>query len=136
MKRNIRVLLCALLVISAALLWARDDHMVAGNLVPAARGSVHTDTDRNGNTGIKVDVQHLAKPHDLQSGYTSYVVWVRPRGQAPSNVGELRVNDDLRGSLETSTAAKQFDLFVTAENSPRAESPSGPEVLHTTISRE
>lgn len=136
MKRNYFALLCAMLIISVVLLWGRDDHMVASTLVPAAQGTVHTDTDHNGNTGIKVNVQHLAKPHDVQTGYTSYVVWVQPRGQSPTNVGELQVNNDLKGSIETSTPAKQFDLFITAENNPRSETPSGPEVMHTTVSRD
>jgi hypothetical protein len=136
MKRKHMLLPLALLAVSTVVLWARDDHMVPSTLVPAAKGTVHTDTDNNGNTGIKVDVEHLAKPHDLQTGYTSYVVWVRPRGQSPTNVGELRVSGDLKGSLEASTPAKQFDLFITAENNPRAGSPTGPEVMHTTVSRD
>lgn len=136
MKRNYVALLCAMLIASTVLLWSREDNMVASTLVPAARGKVNTETDSNGNTGIKVEVAHLARPHELQTGYTSYVVWVRPRGQSPINVGELRVNNDLSGKLETSTPAKQFDLFITAESNPRSELPSGPEVMHTTVSRE
>jgi hypothetical protein len=137
MKRKVLAMLCLLTALSAvSLLWAREDHLVSSTLAPAARGTVHSETDRNGNTGLKVEVKHLAKPHDLQSGYSSYVVWVQPRGQSPTNAGELRVNDDLQGSLETSTPYKQFDLFVTAENNPRVTAPTGPQILHTTVSRE
>ncbi len=135
MRRCFFLFLGMMLAISAVLLWARDDHMVNSSLVPAAQGTVHTDTDRNGNTGIKVTVNHLAKPHDLQPAYNSYVVWVQPRGESPTNVGELRVNNDLQGSLHTDTPAKVFDLFVTAENNPRATSPSGPELLHAAVNR-
>ncbi len=135
MKRT-GLLLCALLLSAAVLLWARDDHMINSSLVPAAQGTVHTDNDRNGNTGIEVKVNHLARPHDLAPGYSTYVVWVRPPGQQPINIGELGVNDNLQGTLHSDTPYKKFDIFVTPENNPRAEAPSGPELLRATVNRE
>ncbi|MFB3813191.1 MAG: hypothetical protein ACE14L_03695 [Terriglobales bacterium] len=137
MRRKALVsLLCLLLLIGAAALWARDDHMINSTLVPAAKGNVHTDTDRNGNTGVRVEVEHLAKPHDLKPSYDAYVTWIRPRGEEPLNVGELRVNDELKGPLQTNTPYKQFDVFVTAENDARVTQPSGPEVLRATVNRD
>ncbi len=136
MRRIALLSLCAFLLLAVSLAFGRDDHMVNSALVPAAQGTVHTDTDRNGNTGVEVKVQHLAKPHDLQGGYDTYVVWVQPRGQSPQNVGELRVNNGLEGSLRTDTPAKTFDLFITAEQNARAEAPSGPEIMHAAIARD
>jgi hypothetical protein len=128
-------LLCLLITVAAAVLFARDDHMINSTLVPAAIGTIHTDNDPNGNTGVKISVHHLANPHELSPGYSSYIVWIRPRDQQAVNAGELRVNDNLEGSLQTTTPNKDFDVFVTAENNPRADTPTGPEVLHGTVSR-
>jgi hypothetical protein len=136
MKRTTFLSLCVMLVVSAMLLWARDDHMVNSSIVPAAQGTVHTDTDRNGNTSIDLEVHRLAKPTSLQPAYSHYVVWVQPPGESPFNVGELRVNDDLNGSLKTNTPHKKFDILVTAENDPRPTAPSGPEVMHASVNRE
>jgi hypothetical protein len=137
MKRNAVYicLLCFLLMAGAAVLWARDDHMTNSTLDPSATGNIHTDTDHNGNTDVKVTVKHLAKPENLSPRYQTYVVWLRPRDQQPINVGELRVNGNLEGSLETRTPYKDFDVVVTAENDPRTNTLSGPEVLHGTVSR-
>jgi hypothetical protein len=136
MKRTTFLSLCAMLLVSAMLLWARDDHMVNSSIVPAAQGTVHTDTDRNGNTSIELEVHRLAKPTSLQPAYSHYVVWVQPPGESPIDVGELRVNDDLNGSLKTTTPHKKFDIFATAENDPRPAAPSGPEVMHASVNRE
>lgn len=134
-NRKLALALGAVLLLSAALLWGRDDHLINSALVPAATGDVHTDNDPNGNTGVHVTVDHLARPHDLQPSYSSYVVWVQPQNQPPVNVGELHVDDHLQGKLDTTTPYKKFDVFVTAENDPRAAIPSGPQVMHGTVAR-
>jgi hypothetical protein len=126
--------LVALLLLTAVL-WARNDHMVNSAMVPAAQGKVHTAHDHNGNTELDIQVHHLAKPRDLNPSYVSYIVWVEPRGEAPVNVGELRVGDDLKGKLKTTTPFKKFDIVVTAEGAPNATAPTGPEVLHGIVSR-
>jgi hypothetical protein len=131
MKRA--AILLALFATLATLVWARDFRMVANSAVPAAQGHLSTDTDRNGNTKIHVDVDHLAQPSALTPASNTYVVWVQPRGSAPQNVGELRVNSDLHGSFRTSVPYKTFDVYVTAERDPRASSPSGPELLKATV---
>jgi hypothetical protein len=118
------------------MLWARDDRMINSSIVPAAQGKVHSQNDHNGNTKVDVEVNRLASPQSLTPPYNIYVVWIQSRGEAATNAGELRVGDDLKGTLTARTPYKQFDLFVTAENDPRASAPSGPEVLHATISRE
>lgn len=117
----------------ATLAWGRDFHMISDASVPAAQGHLSTDTDRNGNTKIHVDVDHLAQPSALTPASNTYVVWVQPRGQAAQNVGELRVNSDLHGSFRTSVPYKTFDVYVTAERDPRASAPNGPELLKATV---
>ena len=98
---------------------SKEFPLTASPSVPAARGKVDVDKDHNGNRKIKVEVQHLAKPSTLTPAQTSYVVWTQARGRDPENKGQLNVDKDLEGKLETTTTYEAFDLFVTAEGNPR-----------------
>jgi hypothetical protein len=109
--------------------------LAAASIVPAAKGSVEIGHDRNGNTEIKLTVEHLANPTSLSPSQANYVVWLQDKTSGPENRGELRVNGKLEGTFQTVTPRKNFDLFVTGENDGTAKSPSGPEVLRTTVSR-
>jgi hypothetical protein len=111
--------------------------LAAASIVPAAKGSVEIGHDRNGNTEIKLTVEHLANPTSLSPSQANYVVWLQDKTSGPENRGELRVNGKLEGIFQTVTPRnrKNFDLFVTGENDGTAKSPSGPEVLRTTVSR-
>jgi len=63
-------------------------------------------------------------------------VWVQPRGQQAELLGALRINtDSLEGSLKGTTTYKNFDVLVTAEDSPKAETPSEAVILKGTVER-
>ena len=112
---------------------SKEFPLTASPSVPAARGKVEVDKDHNGNRKIKVEVQHLAKPSALTPAQTSYVVWTQARGRDPENKGQLSVDKNLEGKLETTTTYEAFDVFVTAEGNPNVTAPDGPEVLRGTI---
>jgi len=97
--------------------------------VPGASGEVKSAKDKNGNTKFSVQVKHLANPSALTPPKSTYVVWIQQPGAAPESQGVLKVNKNLEGKFETSTADKRFDLWITAENDASIKSPSGPEVL-------
>lgn len=120
---------------AAAAFAAKKFPLAAASVVPAAKGSVEVGHDRNGNTEIKLTVEHLANPTSLSPSQANYVVWLQDKNSGPENRGELRVNGKLEGTFQTVTPRKNFDLFVTGENDGTAKSPSGPEVLRTTVSR-
>lgn len=105
--------------------------------VPAARGEVQAKEGDNGNTEVRLNVEHLAKPEAIESDARTYVVWVQDsqNGERVQNVGALRVNDDLKGDIRAITPMKQFDIFVTPEPVANAESPSGDRILWTTVTR-
>jgi hypothetical protein len=126
-----------LAVVSSALVFAgKKFPLTAASIVPAAKGSVQVGKDRNGNTDLKLKVEHLASPSDLTPSQSSYVVWLQDRGgAAPENKGALKVNGKLEGNFQTVTPRRNFELFVTGENDGTVTSPSGPEVLRTSISR-
>lgn len=128
--------LITLAFVSATLVYAAKRFpLTAASVVPAAKGSVNVGKDRNGNTNLKLRVEHLAKPDNLSPAQTGYVVWFQNPGGDPENQGELKVNGKLIGSLQVMTPRKHFDLFVTGENDITVKSPSGPEVLRAVISR-
>ena len=112
---------------------ASDVRMTADPSVPAATGKAHLDKDRNGNLKLKLEVDHLAKPGALTPTRQSYVVWVEPRGKDPQNLGALKVNGDLQGSFEATVPRQDFEVFVTAEDNPAAQVPSGPKLLRAEI---
>jgi hypothetical protein len=107
--------------------------MTAASIVPGARAEVEIGTDKNGNTSLKMRVQHLANLENLTPRATAYVIWLQERGGNSENMGQLKVDKNLNAAFETVTTLKNFDMFVTAEQDLRAKSPSGPEVLKATI---
>jgi hypothetical protein len=107
--------------------------MTAASIVPGARGDVKIGRDKNGNTSLKVKVQHLANLENLTPRAVAYVIWLQERGGTSENLGQLKVDKNLNGSFETVSPSKNFDLFVTAEQDLKAKSPSGQEVLRAAI---
>jgi len=112
---------------------AKKYPMTAASIVPGARANVEISKDKNGNTSLKMKVQHLANLANLTPRAAAYVVWLQERGGNSENKGQLTMDKNLAATFETVTPFKSFDVFVTAEQDPRATGPSGPEVLKATI---
>ncbi len=109
--------------------------MNASPSVPAATGIVKAQRDKeNGNTKLDIKVDHLANPSNLTPPANVYLVWVRPAGEAGSvKQGAIRVDKDLKGGLKIVTVSKDFDLFITAEQSENVSAPSEFKVLDTHV---
>src|SRR5579884_3901668 len=133
-NRNIALLLLTGLLLTT-IAWGREDRLVNTGTAPAAEGKVITDNDRNGNTGVEVQVKHMATPQSLTPPKQTYLVWVQPRGKDPELLGALRVNDGLEGSLKATTTYKDFDILVTAEDNMKPEMPSSIVILKGTVER-
>jgi hypothetical protein len=110
-------------------------HLAAAPAVPAATGAVHVSTDENGNTVIDLKVAHLADPHMLTPPRSTYVVWIRPENGEAQNAGELHVDNDLNGQFKNATPYRHFQIFITAENNPRMDHPTGQLLLQQNVSR-
>jgi hypothetical protein len=93
--------------------------LMGGKSAPGARGEVKVTQGNNGNSKVHVEVKHLAAPGEVLDGAAAYVVWVQSVDHVspPQNVGELRVDGDLEGSLSTVTSMPAFDLTITPETS-------------------
>jgi hypothetical protein len=129
-------LVAAVVLVFAAAASADQFRMRAGESNPAATGVIHANTDRNGNLSIEMEAKHLAPPDRLSPPHSTYVVWVQPAGKPAEPMGELRVNkDDMAASFKTSVPYHNFDIFVTAEDNPKPDTPSGPEVLRASVQK-
>jgi hypothetical protein len=126
-------LLCSFLLATAA--WGREDRLTNTGAAPAAEGKVNTDNDRNGNTGVDVEVKHMATPQSLTPAKQTYLVWVQARGKDPELLGALRVNDNLEGSLKAATPYKDFEIFITAEDNIKPDAPSSMVILKGAVAR-
>jgi phage major head subunit gpT-like protein len=123
---------------SAFIIWpfssGKDYHMTADNSVPAASGKVHAQWDKqNGNTKLDVKVEHLARPSSLNPPATTYILWVQPKGGDAVKEGSIGVDNDLKGELHVVTVSKDFDVFITPEQSSTVTMPSRMEVLRTHV---
>ena len=105
--------------------------------MPAAEGTVLVTSGPNQNTRLKITVHHLAHPDRLGPGATVFVVWARPaeRGASLQNLGALRVDNDLDGSLETVTPLRNFELLITAEAEAGSLQPSGEPLISARVNR-
>jgi len=135
MKHRRTALFLLFTLFLATLGWAREDRLVNTGAAPAAEGKVITDNDRNGNTGVEVQVKHMATPQSLTPPRQAYLVWVQPRGKDPELLGALRVNENLEGSLRAATPYKDFEILITAEDSAKPESPSSAVILKGSVAR-
>jgi hypothetical protein len=102
--------------------------------VPSARGHVDVGRDKNGNTKVEIEVEHLAMPENLTPPRTAYVVWFQERGASEAlNQGTLKPNKGLKAKFKSVTPLKNFDIFVTAEPDPTAKVAAGSEVLRASV---
>ena len=102
---------------------------------PLATGVVEVGQGPNGNTTLDLHVEHLARAAELAPSKETYVVWLEAPGRPAENLGELKVNENLEGDFKSVTVLRHFQLVITAEDNPRAVSPTGPVVLSTNIDR-
>lgn len=119
----------------ASVAWGREDRLTNTGAAPAAEGKVITDKDRNGNTGVNIEVKHMATPQSLTPPKQTYLVWVKPRGKDAELLGALRVNENLEGSLKATTTYKDFDVLITAEDNTKPDMPSSMVILKGSVER-
>ena len=114
---------------------AKEFHMTAATSVPAATGTVKAQQAKdNGNIKLDIKVDHLARPSSLTPAADNYLVWIRPNGGEAFKQGAIGVNKNLSGELELETVSKDFDVFITAEQSDSVTYPSSVVVLSAHVS--
>lgn len=136
MRRRVICLLTVFVMLAGAFALAEEVKMRSAETNPAAEGRVKFNHDRNGNTLFDIKVAHLARPDRLTPAKSDYVVWVQRPGEGPQNLGVLKVNENLQGSFHGTTPYQKFDVFVTAEDNPKADTPSSSEVLRGIVAHD
>jgi len=101
--------------------------------IPAAKGKVNVEPEKDGSNKVKLEVEHVAPPQSVDPQATTYVVWLKPEGAPPQNAGVLRVGEDRKGSFETKTPFDRFDMTVTAERETTAAQPSERRMLRAAV---
>lgn len=101
--------------------------------IPAAEGKVKVASEKDGNTAVKVQVEHLAPASNLNEDASAYVVWIKADDGLPQNVGVLKVSDKRKGELQTKTPFKEFTVIVTAEQSAAVTIPAGQKVMDAKV---
>ncbi len=128
-KLTLAFSLCGLIVGCAT-----PSQMTSGPQVLGAEGEVKVAEGPNGNTLVKIAIHHLADPAKVNAGATVYVAWIQSSEGGPvQNVGQIQLNAQKEGLLDTLTPFKAFTVTVTAEQDSAAVTPSSNPVLTTKI---
>jgi hypothetical protein len=105
--------------------------------IPAAEGEIQAKEEKNGNTHLKIKVDHLAIPAAVDSDASTYVVWAEDKDSGKlTNLGAMQVNDKKQGNMEAITPLKKFDVYITPEGQATAEQPSGERLLWASLDME
>lgn len=109
---------------------------MTSSVVPAARGNVKVNHDKNDNYVINVEISGLAEVERLQPAKEAYVVWMVTDKDITKNLGQINsssgmLSKNLKASFETSSPFKPTKIFITAENDPAISYP-GTQVVLTT----
>jgi hypothetical protein len=109
--------------------------LMAGHETPGAHGTVSAKVGPNKNTKLDVKVYSLAQPNSLTPPENTYVLWVQPPGENPKNQGQLIVDKNENAQLHTEVPYKRFKVFITAEQNPQVQMPTGPQVLSADVAQ-
>lgn len=106
------------------------------SVVPAARGTVKIDRDKNHNYVIKLDITNLAEVSRLTPPKTAYVVWMDASKNMTKNIGQIEsstktFSDKLEATFVSTSSAKPTKIYITAEDNANAQYPSSQIVLAT-----
>ncbi len=109
---------------------------MTSSVVPAARGTVKIDQDKNKNYVINIELQNLAESSRLTPPKKTYVVWVTSEKNMTKNVGQIDTSSksfskNLTASFQSISVDKPTKIYITAEDDPGVQYTMGQVVLTT-----
>jgi hypothetical protein len=115
---------------------AKKIKFLNSTVVPAARGYVKINRDKNLNYYIRIDVSDLAEVYRLEPSKLTYVVWMVTNEEITMNMGKINsstgfLTKKLKATFETVTSLKPMQIFITAEDDPSRQIPGLQVVLST-----
>ena len=106
--------------------------LIASSLGAGASGEARVEA-KPSLTTVEAKVEDLKPTTQFGAEFLAYVVWaVSPEGRAV-NLGEIRLDNNGKGYLKTTTQLQSFSLFVTAEPYPAVRQPSEMVVLENDV---
>ena len=135
LMRQMVTLAALTLMMAVASGCATNAELAPTQLNPAAVGQVWLEEGREGeNHEVKIKVEHMAPPQRIDDDLSTYVVWLRSRGQKEwSNVGQLSVGADRDARLSVPTVFRELDVLITAEPQADVQTPGQSVVLQGAV---
>lgn len=87
---------------------------VAATAAPNASGEAKVDA-KKGGTDIEVKVKGMPQPTTLGAEFLTYVLWIVTPDGSTTNLGEIPIDKNGEGKLNTSAQSQTFAMGVTAE---------------------
>jgi outer membrane protein OmpA-like peptidoglycan-associated protein len=87
---------------------------VAAPAAPNASGEAKVDA-KKGGTDIEVKVKGMPQPTTLGAEFLTYVLWIVTPDGSTTNLGEIPIDKNGEGKLNTSAQSQTFAMGVTAE---------------------
>ena len=115
---------------------AKKVKFLYSSVVPAARGYVKMNIDKNHNYVINISISNLAEVSRLEPSKLNYIVWLVTEDATVLNMGKINsttgfLSKKLKATFETVTSLKPIQLFITAEDDPSRQYPGDQVVLST-----
>jgi len=126
----------ALLILFSFDASAKKVKFLNSSVVPAARGYVKINQDKNQNYTISINISNLAEVFRLEPSKLEYIVWLVTNDGIIMNMGKINssagfISKKLKATFETVTSLKPVKIFITAEDDPSRQYPGNQVVLST-----
>lgn len=102
------------------------DYAVVGSAdVPSVHGDVRIEKIDRSHLLITVELDGLPAPGKIEPDLTDYVLWFVVVGETPERKAILEYDAEGRvGRASVPTSLREFEMRVTAENTPTPDAPS------------
>jgi hypothetical protein len=109
---------------------------LTSSIVPAARGDVKVNKDKNMNYVISIHISELAEVSRLSPPKQSYVIWMITDKNITKNIGKINskmggISKQLSASFETVSTYQPSKIFITAEDDASVQFPNSQIILST-----
>ncbi len=102
------------------------DYALVGSAdVPSVHGDVRIEKIDRDQLLVTVQLDELPPPSKIEAGLTHYVLWFIGSGEDPERQTALEYDAEaLVGRASVPTSLRDFEMRVTAENTPEPNTPS------------
>ncbi len=98
------------------------------SVTPAANITAKKKMDKNKNYVIEVTAENMASPDRLPSPKKTYVIWIVTKDEGTKNIGQLKIENAKKATLETLSAFEPKEIIITAEDEGNVSYPKGIEI--------